>query len=71
MLQANKMANVSLMQETGATLNIVAPNYSLVAILGTLLGGILGVRLVLLRSWDTHCHGGCRSKQPWLSKITD
>ena len=49
MLQANKMANVSLMQETGATLNIVAPNYSLVAILGTLLGGILGVMLVLLR----------------------
>ena len=49
MLQANRMANVRLMQETGATLNIVAPNHSLVAILGTLLGGVLGVMLVLLR----------------------
>ena len=51
MLKASRMGNVRLMDEAALLPNIVAPKRSLIAILGTLLGGMLGVMIVLLRSF--------------------
>ena len=51
MLKASRKGNVRLMDEAVVLPNIVAPKRSLIAILGTLLGGMLGVMIVLLRSF--------------------
>ena len=51
MLKASRKGSVRLMDEAVVLPNIVAPKRSLIAILGTLLGGMLGVMIVLLRSF--------------------
>ena len=51
MLKASRMGSVRLMDEAVVLPNIVAPKRSLIAILGTLLGGMLGIMIVLLRSF--------------------
>jgi tyrosine-protein kinase Etk/Wzc len=51
MLKASRKGSVRLMDEAVVLPNIVAPKRSLIAILGTLLGGMLGIMIVLLRSF--------------------
>jgi hypothetical protein len=52
MLQASRTGNVRLMEGAAVLPNTVAPKGSLIAIFGTLLSGVLGVMIVLLR-FDT------------------
>ena len=53
MLQACRTGNVRLMEGTTVLPNTVAPKGSFIAIFGTLLSGVLGVMIVLLR-FGTH-----------------
>ena len=53
MLQASRTGNVRLMEGTTVLPNTVAPKGSFIAIFGTLLSGVLGVMIVLLR-FGTH-----------------